>query len=642
MPETPLITVDNPEIISISISQSPGLIAPAINCQIMPHLATPVATWFDYEPPALQLTIGSETYTCLPLETSIEIDPDNLGVAIDVQYYPDVLVKLQNTGLKKHLVFLSCSNHERALLEDEYDEDEYEVLHQPCDVYVSDGWTIEGILTEIGSRAGITIISLLPPFHVPNPTVVFKRGQKFLPFIRSLLPGDFEYLWQLSTNTLTVGLVQPLINGGSVAFIEGMYRMGVARSAVPSYDLVEIRGGNYKWGTTITLEEGGEGGSIAYPNGKIVTDSLPPEIKVTSDGNEMHSVTRKWKSGPEGTKFFSLLERITTVDGPYTTDPEVGNYQTLRIRESTEVYTYENDAPVSYLQPRQTEVATTIQQFYTKVVSGLVAGGSYQTYYLSDDSRVLSKPVYDALEEKPTIILTAYHQYGLAQQNAETFTWILEAEADKNWFEGTQTDNTQQKQQLYVKVNTVYYDALLSPKELLQQVLTDIATRDTSLSISSATSDIWRIGDITSKKIELLSEGAFQAYQERSIFDTKRGSMDVQTGRHAINGRPPGNPSKYRVEQLKVTMEDSGGEGYGGGSEICVPFFGEIPTNNPNDFKTWASLLWEQRSNPTRRVSMASFDRFLPMGSIYNGVTMTSFQVNQTEDGQQTVIMGGV
>jgi hypothetical protein len=68
----------------------------------------------------------------------------------------------------------------------------------------------------------------------------------------------------------------------------------------------------------------------------------------------------------------------------------------------------------------------------------------------------------------------------------------------------------------------------------------------------------------------------------------------------------------------------------------------EITTNNPDDFEIWAGMLWEQVSSTKRRVSMVSFDRLLPMGSVYGGVTMTSFQASQAEDGTQSVVMGGV
>ncbi len=46
-----LITVDNPEIYAISVAQSPGLIAPAINASIMPDAALPESSWLQYDYP---------------------------------------------------------------------------------------------------------------------------------------------------------------------------------------------------------------------------------------------------------------------------------------------------------------------------------------------------------------------------------------------------------------------------------------------------------------------------------------------------------------------------------------------------------------------------------------------------------------
>jgi len=638
---TSLITVDNPEIYAISVAQSPGLIAPAINASIMPDAALPESSWLQYEPPPLVISIGGVTYNCLPQEVSVEIDPDTVGVSIEVQYYPDILIRLQNTGLKKHLVFLSCSGYEYEILEGEYNGNTHEVLYKPCDTYISNGWTVNGIIAEIGDRAGVTIESLLPPFHVPNPTVVFKRGQKFLPFVRSLLPGDFEYVWSITNDKLTIALIQSGDgNTDEIGFIEGMHRIICSTSGVPAYDLVEISGGYYKWGTGV-IDLGGDislGGGASYPNGKRVSESLPPEEKETADGTETHYIARIYKTGPEGTNLFALLERTTRVDGDY-------NGATATIRETEETFSYENSSPLIYLQPRHTLISTDTKKFFTRIVLGL-SGGMNIIYYLTDDARVLSKAEYDAIPvvDQPTVLMTAYHVYGTAKTQEETFSWITEENADKIWFEGTQRDNTIAITQLYDIVDGVYYDAFLSPKELLQQVLTDVVTREETVTITSIISEAWKTAELVTKKIKLVSEGAFQAEQQSSLFDTKVGNLIPHVSTQTINGLPPGNPTKYRTERLIASMggDSPAGAAFRASGNLCIPFMAEINTNNVSDFELWAGLLWEQKSTQARRVSMASFDRLLPMGSIINGVTMTSFQCSQSEDGTQVVIMGGV
>jgi len=636
-----LITVDNPEIYAISVAQSPGLIAPAINASIMPDAALPESSWLQYEPPPLVINIGGVTYNCLAQEVSVEIDPDNVGVAVEAQYYPDVLIRLQNTGLKKHLVFLSCLPHEYELLKDEYHTNTHEVLYKACDVYNSNGWTVNGILKEIGIRAGIVIEALLPTFHVPNPTVVFKRGQKFLPFVRSLLPNDFDYTWSLGQNKITIALIQPEdADSTEVEFIEGMYRTVSSISGIPAYDLVEITGGYYKWSTS-EIDLGGEitlGGGASYPNGKIVSESLPAEEKQTSEGIETHYITRKYKTGPEGVNFFALLERSTRVDGVYESSQ-------VTIRETTEIFSYENDTPAIYLQPRIIGTVTSTKLFFTRI-SLSETSGSYISYYLTDDSRVLSKAEYDAIDpgDQPTVILSGYHVYGSAEVVTESFVWISVDEADKIWFEGTQTDNTIEISQLFNVVDGVYYSALLSPKVFLQQVLADIVTREDTVTVTSITTEIWQTAELITRKTVLVSEGTFQIEQQSSIFDTKANELLPETTRQTVNGRPPGSPTKYRTKRLIAAIggNSTAGAAFKVSSDLCLPFMAEINTNNPQDFELWAGMLWQKSSMRVRRVSMASFERLLPMGSIYNGITMTSFQCSQLEDGTQAVIMGGM
>jgi len=369
-----------------------------------------------------------------------------------------------------------------------------------------------------------------------------------------------------------------------------------------------------------------------------VSESLPPEEKETADGTETHYIARIYKTGPEGTNLFALLERTTRVDGDY-------NGATATIRETEETFSYENSSPLIYLQPRHTLISTDTKKFFTRIVLGL-SGGMNIIYYLTDDARVLSKAEYDAIPvvDQPTVLMTAYHVYGTAKTQEETFSWITEENADKIWFEGTQRDNTIAITQLYDIVDGVYYDAFLSPKELLQQVLTDVVTREETVTITSIISEAWKTAELVTKKIKLVSEGAFQAEQQSSLFDTKVGNLIPHVSTQTINGLPPGNPTKYRTERLIASMggDSPAGAAFRASGNLCIPFMAEINTNNVSDFELWAGLLWEQKSTQARRVSMASFDRLLPMGSIINGVTMTSFQCSQSEDGTQVVIMGGV
>lgn len=630
---SPLITVDNPDIYAISVSQSPGQLAPAFNVQIFPHNARPEATWFSYEPPELVVSIGGISYTCLPEQQSVVIDPDQSGVTIEVQYYPQAVIRLQNLGLKKNLVFLSCLPYEFELLEEEYDEDHYEVLHKSCDVYTSDGWTVQEILAEIATRAGITISTQFPTFHTPNPTVILQRGQAILPFIKSLLPADFDYTWTLVGDAVSVSLAQPVPSSG-ITFIPGMFTMERSKRSVPAYDFVEIRGGEYKWGET-RVDLGGAVGLGAkpyYQNGQTVLETLPEESQTTSEGTKVTSVTRQYLTGPDGEEFFALLNRTTAV-----------NLDGDEISHVEEAFSYENLQPNVYRQPRQTQIVTTRKVPYCTVVTGQAAAGD-GVAYLTVDARVLTSSEYADLSDAPTVLCSATQTYGATVETiTETFEWVTPETADKNWPEGTQRAHTRTVTRRFVDVDGRYYSAALAPRGLLQAVLTDMGTKELELSTPSVS-----VADKTQEslleRLDKVSQGAFQQHISRSLYDVKQDTMQENSAVQTVNGRPSGNPSVYRTEPLIATLagQGTGGASFKTGVDTCIPFQAEIMTNNPTDFRLWVGLLWQLKIRGEQAVSASSFSRLLPMGFTIGGVTFTSFQANQDGQGTQSVVMGGI
>jgi len=641
-----LVTVDNDEVYAISVSQSPGMIAPAINARILPHLADVMdETNLSYVAPDLSVNIGGVTYDCAADEVSLELEPESVGFDIEVQYYPKALRTLRHGGLKKSLVFISCRPYQRDLLKDEYDTDRFEVLFKECDVYVSDGWTLAEILQEIASRAEVTIQCLLPPFHVPNTTVVFQRGQKFLDFIRSLLPQGFEYSWNLqSDDTLSISLVQSA-HEENIAFVPGMFRMAVASQSLPAYDFIEITGGEYKYGQTFDMGDAEWGCSVSYPDGRLLTKTLPQETHATDEGTETVDVGIQYRTGPDGQEMFALLERTTIVTGPYPNT--FGTFITTQLRKTIETYTYGNDDPSIYRTPRKTQVDTTVSQHYTKLAAATLTGA--QVFYLTDDLRVVSAAEYATLDPAPGVLLAAYQVYGATETSTETWEYITEDTADWNWHEGMQRSNIVSVTHKFCEVNSLYYDAHLSPKELLQAVLTDMTTQGTD-EVDTYSSDIDKEGSVVSRTISFLHSDAYQYEEATKLFDVKAGGMMTQPLLRQVldTNRVPSSPSNYRTAPMRITLDTLDGSsnprrwGNGlGGNEVCFSRFAQVLTNNPIDFKAWAGALIEQILYVPRNVSMSSFDRMYRVGSIVGGVTITSFQVSESE-GEQSVVLGGL
>jgi len=641
-----LVTVDNDEVYAISVSQSPGMMAPAINARILPHQADVTdAANLSYVAPDLSIDIGGVTYTCAADEVSLEIEPESVGMDVEVQYYPKVLRTLRHGGLKKSLVFISCRPYQRALLEDEYDTDRFEVLFKECDVYVSNGWTLAEIFQEIGTRAGVTLQCLLPPFHMPNTTVILQRGQNFLDFLRGLLPQGFEYSWALYDDVLSVSLVQSG-HEGSLSFVPGMFRIAVASQALPAYDFVEITGGEYKYGQTFDMGDAEWGVSVSYPDGQLLTKTLPQETHETDEGTETVDVSIQYRTGPDGQEMFALLERTTIVNGPYPNT--FGVILTTKIRETLEEYTYENSDPSIYRTPRKTQVDTTVSQYYTKVAGASLSGA--QVFLLTDDLRVLSSEEYAALGVgAPAVMLAAYQVYGEAETSTETWEYITESTADWNWHEGMQKSNVLSVSHKFCLVNDLYYDAHLSPKELLQAVLTDMTTQGED-TVSSYSSDIDKEGSVVMRTISFLNTDSYQYEETTKLFDTKAGGMMSQpTVRQILDtGRVPSSPSNYRTAPMKLTLNTLNDSAESrswynglGGNDVCFSKFAQVLTNNPTDFKAWAGALMEQLLYVPRNVSMVSIDRLFRVGSIVGGVTITSFQVSESE-GEQSVVLGGI
>jgi hypothetical protein len=631
-----LISVTDKNIYAIGISQSPGTMAPAINAQLFPNNAKLETSWINsYTPEVMTLTVGGTSYSCYPQEVSVDLDQDE-GVIIEVQYCPEVMARLRTSGVKKSLMFFSGTTLEHEQLKGEYDDDFYEVLFKRVtDNYQSTGWTINGILKEIASRANVTISSLLPTFHVGNQCLIYERGESFLDFIKQLLPRGFQYVFTLLNNKLTISLIEI---GNQITFLPTIHHYKVNYSVNPPYDFIEITGGKVQWGKGKVNLGGAGGRNPSTDKTQTITEQGDPQTLITEAGTETRTVNRTYTTDPYGSQLFALRSRETIQTGPFQGTTQI-------IKNTVETFSYENDDSTVYQKPRQTQIVTVTSLWYTEVSLSKISTGS-ATRWLLADSRILTQAEYNDLsdDDDTEVILSAYPVYGAAETKTETFSWVQASEMTKALPEGTQKDNTVSILQRFFEVDGTLFSALLSPKDACEKVASTLSekTIDT-LDISSIMNGLWKVSATETTTLEVLNTGSFQSRHITTTFNPATEEVDTEIQTEAINGRPPGNETRYRYERLQAVIQGSGQApgSWNSSAGTCVPLKISIPTNNIDDFKVWGTLYWEQVCNPPKQVSMSSLTTLYPVGTQRGGVTINSYQLQQSEEGIE-IVMGGI
>lgn len=639
-----MLTLSSSTPYTVTLQQQAGAIAPACTVRIAPNNANPFDPGvLNFVPENLLIRYGEQTWEFEPTDTQIEVDPESVGVEYEIQYYPKLLKKLNTEGYEKHLVYLSCSRYEYKAIIAQYDDAEYVVLHKETDVYCSNGWTVNDIIKDVSLRSGIPILSTLPTLHVPNPSVIFKKGDVWLQFIQALLPQDgLTYLWQGYGESLTITMLTPH-EEPLTTFPPGVDKLTLIRREVTPYTLVEITGGDYKPGYQYTLGIQGKAGR-SLPTITTRTETLEPQEQTIQQSGRQQITETVRTSRYWGDLFFAIdAEEITVQSGQVD---RAGVTQQQRVSKTVKTWDYENNDPHTYRTPRQTQLVTKISGFVTLISLGLNPSVTTEgpVSYLTEDNQILSYAEYHAIapSRRPNIQLTAYEQYiETIETQTEQFSYIHYPDMTAMLTEGMQTQNTVNVRRLCVGVNGMYYDARVHPRELLMQVQANM----TSMNQATATTAIMNTltTELITRNIKTIHEDAYQFEETRATFDFQSNKMRNRMEQTTIDaGRVPSAPSQYRVERLKATAIRAATKTEGNATLPIITFQANIPTNNPQDFELWAGLLYYQVTHPQREYSMTSQSRVFLPGTRLSGCTITSYAITEHAEEGVSITMTGV
>jgi hypothetical protein len=631
-----LVSINQDGVLSLSIAQRPNDLTPTFAVQMFPDQASFLdhESWLGYSPPDMTFNIGGVEWPCTAREVQTTITPES-GVILEVQYYPELLETLQTTGYGKHLVFLSCPQWQYDQLIKQYDTDEYEVVYKPSNVYISTGWTIQQIFTKIGSSdyADVDIDCLVPTLHVPQATVICEKGQSYFEFLQSLLPSGFLYAWNVENETVKVSLLEPSTQTFQIP--DGFFATVGSQSMTPTYTLIEATAGDYKPASGLSLgraaPEQGFTVTILNRHNEIVTEVLAPETKAVGNYEETTQVTRTFQTDPDG-NFFALLSEITETHGPLFN--KRGNYLGIYLLKRVVTdYTYENSDPMIYRTPRLTQRVTKSSGYVNRYIPGAYTLSYGTMYYLTENLDVITYASYaaTAVDERPDIVCSAYATWEDDYETiTETKTYTQTTTVTPDFFEGSERDNSLSTTRLITLMDNRYYDCLASRESSLQQLAQDLQDEDTP---SVTPVGQYQLLELVTRKIKVISPDTYQFEDTRKTFNTSTKSFEIETQASAIDsGRPPSLPTQYRVKQLRASIGSSG-------SQNVVPLHIHVPTNNPDDAEEWWSIAYKQKTQTQRQVVLTSFDRFVPVGSRIAKGTVTSFQLTQTSQGEQQVVL---
>lgn len=624
-----MITVDLPGAYIASAAQTPGELAPVFTVKVLPDRASVFdPAWLRYTPPAATITIGDIAYPCLPMEFSVDISPES-GVDIEIQYLPADVVKLDQQGRRRHLVFLSCPVHEYEAVQDDYPDTEFEVLHRDADARCTNGWTVNDIIAEISKRAGVPLRSKLPTLHVAQKTTVLSRGQPYWQFLTSLLPQGARYVWQPLNGVLTVLLVPVPSATRPVTFPPGSSHARVQASAIPAYTYLEITGGDAAPGYDIELKDRGTGilGSASHAAvGVRKTRTFPLETREVNGVTETTLRTQTYLNGLDEEVYAVTAQTLTT-----TTPAGVTTTQ--------ETCAFDGRNPLEYDAPRLTTRTVSKVGLRTMVSAGFPATGEW--FGLTTTGQLLDRGTYFniPIADRPTIAVSAYQLSGVIQEDREVLEYVADADATKDWRAGLQTRQTQTVAMPTIRTAKGRYRVTRPPQDVLQYILADAVAANPAAPVYTATFDATlRDVDIVDRKVLAVSA---QTYEYEQITRTLNEASNTFTTQRTVtpvdSGAIPFAPLVPRVRQLRAVLADDSGTGTGIGTSgdddtvIVAPPM-SIPTNNRQDFETWAGLLYQYATTAARTYHLTLESTFYAPGMLVGGMFFTGFTVSRNED----------
>jgi hypothetical protein len=626
------ISVDEPDIVSASIGQEPGAVYPSFSFKKFPHQAKPedLEQWLEYDPPDLDINVGGTVWTCQCTSLRTTGSRES-GIELDLQYVPKPFAVLQHSGYSKQLVFLSCPQWQKDLYTANLDEDVTKLYWKNSDPYISNGWTVNEIFTEIGELAGVTMTSKLPTLHVGNATVICNKGQQYLPFLLSLLPTNgFTYAWFSHDNTLTVALIEPATQAFRVPADAVTLELG--KDKTPTYDLIEITGGLYKPTFPLTLGSQNLGsGSTSGRCNTTLTETLPDEPRDVGGYTQTTARTRTIRTDEEGNPF-AILEEIEQVHGPIFN--LYGNLaSTGVIRHTSTSHTYDNHDAHVYQVPRLVHTERSVSGFVYEYVLGRSAVSSGKLYYLTEDLAIITEEQYRVMDPAPTVILSAKVSWKNAYEtHIEDKVYTQTTEVTQDWPEGSEREHVQDIQRMMYRLdNSIWIDCTEDPQTALGRVI-QAKSQDETPTVTVKETSV-KQARLLENRVVLKSPKTYEFQSRESRWNPQTGKLEHDAQQTPIDSdRIPSQPTQFRLKPLKATAGDLGGNT----GKTITPVSASIPTNNPHDFEYWAGLLYWQLTHPKRAVSVQSTNSFLPPGYRYAHGTIVGFQIQQ-QGQEQTV-----
>jgi hypothetical protein len=619
------IGLENEGNYSIQASHQEKEICPTFSVRCRPDRGNEeeASTHFAYTPPAeVTFVIGNARWTCVPGDSPRRLSGGE-GVTYQIDYIPKPMYLLRYGRYGKNVVWISCPQWQYDQYMQGIDTDEYQVFHKVCDVYTSDGFTVNEVIEKLENLIELDITSKLPPLHLPQPSIMLSKEQIFSNFINTLLPSGFTYVWDLQFGKFVLALAEP----STEDFIlpPGVTHIDYDSPAVVNYNSVTITGAPYKINSGITLDTSAFGAKLGSVSSsrflQTIEETLPKETQEVDGQSQTTQTVRSIRTDPDGNPF-AVLSETTEVTGPIFNALGVQTSIGLLKRTIT-TNTYENGDAIVFQVPRLVESEIKSSGYITKLSPTEVGAANGTVYYLTDELNILSRTEYLALSPSfPTILCSAYTWWVDDYETiVETKTYVQPSsmEVTKDWPEGYEKGDTRQITRQVYSVGGVYYDCLEDTKTVLQKIAQQLQN-ESSPSIGSTTASS-RTVEMNTRKFKIESPGSYSFEDTLSTFNQVAGRMENETQTTRINSTPPSNPTQYRTEPLKATVGEKG-------EKLVYGTSGQIPTANPVDFQAWGGQLYYILTQVQKAMTITVRNYVIPQGYRIGNGTVTGWTIS--------------
>ena len=618
----PLINVNGLAAHQISASHPPGEIAPTFTVTIFPDGGTEqaVSTHLTYFPPdKVTFTIGNVSWACVLKDSPRRITGNTVGYTC--RYEPIVLRTLRLGSYKKNVSWVSCPEWEFEQYQKSLDEEEWEIYFKRSDPYPSNGFSVNQIFEDVGKLIGQPITAKFPELPVTEKSVILQKEQKFLDFLRSLLPSGFVYVWDWQFGQLTVALAEPSTSGLTVP--PGAYDIEYDVPEVVPYNAVTITGGRYKINYGISLRMSDSLGSLSSQTrgNQVISEELPPETRQVNGHTQTTQATRTLQTDPDGNSF-AVLTETEEISGPiFNAKGQFAREGVLQRRTTT--HHYENADASIYQEPRLIKSTTTTSGYVTAISSQKELSSDGTLWYLTEDLSVINRADYLNIPfaDRPSVLGSARVVWRESyEQTSETKSYIQGTQVTLDWPEGYETNDDQAVTRHTFKIKGNIYECTESGQTILQQVASSLQNEEEP-SIGSIAA-MSRVVESRQRKNKLQAPSCYAFEETVGGLDRTTGGLTPNTQCVRINSTPPSAPTKYRTKPLELTLCDEG-------ATVLYAFHGQIPTCNPQAFQIWGSKLFRDQTQPPRTMGVTVPNYVVPQGYRLGGGTVIGWEATQ-------------